>query len=108
MILNIINNAIQAQCDGKGTVTLMTCYMADADSVRIECRDTGKGMTAEEIKDAFKPFFTTKKPGEGTGLGLYIAHEIVQRHDGMIAIDSEHGRGTIVTVSLPCRRRNEP
>ena len=108
VILNIINNAIQAQRDGKGTVTLTTYYMADADSVHIECRDTGKGMTAEEIKDAFKPFFTNKKPGEGTGLGLYIAHEIVQRHDGMIALKSEHGKDTIVSISLPCRRRNEP
>ncbi len=107
VILNIMNNAIQAQTDGSGTVTLATRYMEDEDMVRIECRDTGKGMAAEEVRDAFKPFFTTKKPGEGTGLGLYIAHEIVRRHDGRITIESEIKRGTTVSVSLPCRRRKE-
>ncbi|MBW2632497.1 MAG: HAMP domain-containing histidine kinase, partial [Deltaproteobacteria bacterium] len=72
---------------------------------RIECRDTGRGMSPEEARDAFKPFFTTKKPGEGTGLGLYIAHEIVKKHGGNIIIQSEVGRGTTVSVEIPCRRR---
>ncbi|MDO9515914.1 MAG: ATP-binding protein [Syntrophales bacterium] len=103
--INIINNAIQAQPDGKGTRTLETRYEEDTDIVRIECRDTGRGMSPEESRDAFKPFFTTKKPGEGTGLGLYIAHEIVKKHGGNIAIQSKEGRGTVVSVELPCRRR---
>ncbi len=102
--INIINNAIQAQPDGKGTITLVTRYEEEKDIVLIECRDTGSGMSAEEVRDAFKPFFTTKKPGEGTGLGLYIAHEIVKKHGGEIAIESEKGRNTVVSVKLPCRR----
>lgn len=102
--INIINNAIQAQPEGKGTMTLVTRYDEVKNVVRIECRDTGRGMPPEEVRDAFKPFFTTKKPGEGTGLGLYIAHEIVRRHGGSIAIQSEQGRGTTVSVTLPCRR----
>jgi len=104
VIVNIVSNAIQAQPDGRGTVTLATSYVTDEDMVCVECRDTGRGMTDEEVKDAFKPFFTTKKPGEGTGLGLYIAHEIVRKHNGKIAIESEKGRGTAVSVFLPCRR----
>ena len=103
--INIINNAIQAQQDGKGAITLVTRYEKETDIVRIECRDTGMGMSPEEARDAFKPFFTTKGPGEGTGLGLYIAHEIVQKHGGNIAIESEKGRGTTVSVEIPCRRR---
>jgi len=103
--INIINNAIQALPDGKGKITLVTRYEEDKDIVRIECRDTGKGMPPEEVRDAFKPFFTTKKPGEGTGLGLYISHEIIKKHDGNIAIQSEKGRGTVLSVELPCRRR---
>jgi len=103
--INIINNAIQAQEDAKGTITLVTRYEEDTKIVRIECRDTGRGMSPEEARDAFKPFFTTKKPGEGTGLGLYIAHEIVKKHGGNIIIQSEVGRGTTVSVEIPCRRR---
>ena len=105
--VNIINNAIQAQQEGKGTITLTTRHEEEANMVRVECRDTGKGMSPGEIRDAFKPFFTTKSPGEGTGLGLYIAHEIIQRHGGSIAIQSEPGRGATVSVALPCRRREE-
>ena len=104
VVINIINNAIQALSEGKGRITLVTRYEDEKDIVRIECRDTGRGMPPEEIKDAFKPFFTTKKPGEGTGLGLYIVHEIVKKHGGEIAIQSEEGRGTVVSVELPCRR----
>ncbi len=103
--INIINNAIQALPDGKGRITLVTRYEKDRDIVCIECHDTGEGMPPEEVRDAFKPFFTTKKPGEGTGLGLYISHEIIKKHDGNIAIQSEKGRGTVLFVELPCRRR---
>ena len=103
--INIINNAIQALPDGKGKVTLVTRYEEDKDIIRIECHDTGKGMSPEDVRDAFKPFFTTKKPGEGTGLGLYISHEIIKKHDGNIAIQSDRGVGTILSVELPCKRR---
>jgi len=105
VFINIIGNAIQALPDGKGKITLVTRYEEDRDIVCIECRDTGKGMSPEEMQDAFKPFFTTKKPGEGTGLGLYISHEIIKKHDGNIAIHSDRGVGTILSVELPCKRR---
>ncbi|HOO90237.1 MAG TPA: ATP-binding protein [Syntrophales bacterium] len=105
VVINIINNAIQAFPDGKGMITLVTRYDEERDVVRIECHDTGEGMSPEEVRDAFKPFFTTKKPGEGTGLGLYISHEIVKRHEGNITIQSVKGEGTVVSVELPCRRR---
>ncbi|MEA2014906.1 MAG: ATP-binding protein, partial [Thermodesulfobacteriota bacterium] len=106
VFVNIIGNAIQAIPDGKGRITLMTWYDEDKDIIHIECRDTGKGMFPEEMQDVFKPFFTTKKPGEGTGLGMYISHEIIKKHGGNVSIlQSEKNRGTTISVELPCRRR---
>jgi two-component system, NtrC family, sensor kinase len=104
VILNIIKNAVQALSDGGGTITLTTCAVGENGRIAVECRDTGHGMPEEILKDIFKPFFTTKKPGEGTGLGLYIAHEIVVRHGGHINVHTMEGRGTVVMVELPCRR----
>ncbi|MHB8769623.1 MAG: ATP-binding protein [Syntrophales bacterium] len=105
VLINVITNAIQALPAGKGKITLATRYLAGADTVLFECRDTGMGIPAAAVKDIFKPFFTTKAAGRGTGLGLYICHEIVRRHGGQIHVDSEEGAGTAVTVELPCTRR---
>jgi two-component system, NtrC family, sensor kinase len=105
VLLNIIKNALQALPDGNGQVSLTTRYLVDTDTVVFECRDTGMGIPAASLKDIFKPFFTTKSVGRGTGLGLYISHEIIRRHDGQIRVTSEEGRGTVVTVEIPCRRR---
>jgi len=105
VFINIIGNAIQSIPDEEGRISLVTWHEKDKDIIHIECRDTGKGMSPDEMRDAFKPFFTTKKPGEGTGLGLYISHEIIKKHDGNIAIQSDRGVGTILSVELPCKRR---
>ncbi|MCX5852328.1 MAG: ATP-binding protein [Deltaproteobacteria bacterium] len=107
VMLNIIKNAIHALSDGGGTITLTTCAAGDNGYITVECRDTGSGIPGGILKDIFKPFFTTKSPGEGTGLGLYIAHEIVMRHEGNITVRTVEDRGTAVTVELP-RRRGEP
>ena len=65
----------------------------------IQVRDSGPGISAEHLKTIFEPFFTTK-PG-GTGLGLYISHDIVKRHGGSLTVHCEPGRGTTFTVELP-------
>jgi two-component system, NtrC family, sensor kinase len=103
VLINIIRNALQALPEGKGHITLTTRQQPD-NTVTIECRDTGIGIPAAFLKDIFKPFFTTKVVGRGTGLGLYLSHEIIRRHGGQIRVASEKGRGTVVTVELPCRR----
>ena len=103
VLINIIRNALQALPGGKGRITLTTRQQS-TDTVIIECRDTGIGIPAASLKDIFKPFFTTKTVGQGTGLGLYLSHEIIRRHGGQIRVASEKGRGTVVTVELPCRR----
>jgi two-component system NtrC family sensor kinase len=104
VLINIVRNALQALPEGKGRITLTT-HQPSADIVAVECRDTGVGISAVSLKDIFKPFFTTKTVGRGTGLGLYLSHEIIRRHNGQIRVASEEGKGTVVTVELPCRRR---
>ena len=103
--INIIGNALEAIAEGKGRIVLETRYRQEKNSVVIVCRDTGQGIPAAFRKDIFKPFFTTKPVGKGTGLGLYVSHEIIRRHGGQITVESEEGRGTTVTVEIPCKRR---
>jgi two-component system, NtrC family, sensor kinase len=103
VLINIIRNALQALPEGKGCITLTTRQHAP-DAVMIECRDTGIGIPASSLKKIFNPFFTTKTVGQGTGLGLYLSHEIIRRHGGRIHVASEERRGTTVTLELPCRR----
>lgn len=74
---------------------------ADRAAVEIEIRDDGPGIAAEVLPRIFDPFFTTKDVGQGMGLGLFIAFEIVEEHGGCIAVNSIVGRGTTFTVRLP-------
>ena len=105
VFMNIIKNAVQAIPNGNGTVSLKTRYIRDTNTVRIECRDSGTGIPDELIKDIFKPFFTTKAVGSGSGLGLYISHEIIKKHEGLISVSSKPGQGTTVTIDLPVKER---
>jgi signal transduction histidine kinase len=98
---NIIHNAIQAM-KGMGKITIETCLRDNGVAVRIT--DTGPGIPDEIRGRIFDPFFTTKDQGEGTGLGLGIAHQIVERHGGRIAVESEPGR-TAFDVFLPLEAR---
>jgi signal transduction histidine kinase len=105
VLINIVRNALQALPAGKGSLILTTRHAQVKDAVVVECRDTGVGIPAAFLKDVFKPFFTTKAVGQGTGLGLYICHEIIRRHGGQIRVISKEGEGTVVTVEIPCKRR---
>ena len=105
VFINIIKNALQSKGDGQIIVSLATTYREKDDRIVVECCDTGCGISSEVQPHIFKPFYTTKNPGEGTGLGLYIVHEIITRHEGAIKILSYRGQGTTVTVELPRTRR---
>jgi len=94
---NVIHNAIQAM-KGVGRLTIETAATGDGVAVRIT--DTGPGIPDTIRGRIFDPFFTTKDQGEGTGLGLGIAQQIVQRHRGEIRVESEPGR-TCFEVRLP-------
>jgi two-component system, NtrC family, sensor kinase len=69
--------------------------------ITIEVQDTGCGMPEEDMQKAFEPFFTTKAVGKGTGLGLFLSRESVIAHGGSLAMTSQIGRGTTVTMTLP-------
>lgn len=106
VIINVIKNAIQSLPNGRGRISLITAFREDKGIVEFVCRDTGVGIPAAYLKDIFKPFFTTKPTGSGTGLGLYISHEIIRRHEGQITVKSEESKGTEVTIELPIRRQS--
>ncbi len=95
---NLILNAIQAMPDG-GRLTLHTS--ADNSQLKIEVQDTGCGISEENMRKLFTPFFTTKGKGKGVGLGLAVAYGIIQRHHGRIEVQSKEGEGTTFTIYLP-------
>jgi signal transduction histidine kinase len=100
VFLNLVLNASQAIAQS-GTIRVRT--EAQNRSVMVWIEDDGCGIEPDLVDRIFDPFFTTKPVGEGTGLGLGIAHEIVRKHGGEITIDSKPGRGTAFCVRLPVR-----
>ena len=72
--------------------------------MRLEFSDTGIGIPPEQLNDIFNPFFTTKSPGQGTGLGLSVVHSVVRRHHGDIQVRSTPNVGTTFTIELPSGR----
>jgi signal transduction histidine kinase len=94
---NLVTNALDAM-DGQGTLTVSTRVVRDA--VVVEVADTGAGMPPEVQAHVFDPFFTTKGVGKGTGLGLDISRQIVDRHGGEITVESRPG-ATVFRVRLP-------
>ncbi len=97
---NLILNAVQAMPDG-GKLTLRTS--TDNSQLKIEIQDTGYGISPENMRKLFTPFFTTKGKGKGVGLGLAIAYGIVQRHHGKIEVQSKEGEGTTFTICFSPR-----
>lgn len=104
-LLNLISNAIQA-IHGEGEVEI-SAHSGENGMVDIRIRDSGEGIAPEDLPKIFDPFFTTKDVGKGTGLGLFVTHDIIINHNGSIAIDTAKGQGTTVTVSIPKERPSE-
>jgi two-component system cell cycle sensor histidine kinase/response regulator CckA len=98
VLLNLILNARDAMPDG-GEVSIETGGSGDA--VLLTVRDTGVGMDQETLRRAFEPFFTTKETGQGTGLGLSVAHGIVSQTGGQIHAESAPGEGTAFVLRFP-------
>ena len=107
VMINLLKNAVEAAPQG-GEVTVVVSFPKDVsdvvfdavqDFVIIEVRDTGLGLTEEDRNRVFEPFFSKK--ANGTGLGLYVTHSIIERHGGYVYVDSEYGKGTTFSVYLP-------
>jgi len=101
---NLIMNAIQAMPEG-GKLTIRTS--SDGAHVKVEVQDTGVGISPENMRKLFTPFFTTKGKGKGVGLGLAVAYGIIQRHRGKIEAQSKEGEGTTFTIHLPLRHEEK-
>lgn len=105
VLLNVCLNARDAMPDG-GTLTLeaQRTEHAGLPALKIVVRDTGTGMDSFTLAKVFDPFFTTKGGGRGTGLGLYMAYRVIERHGGTIDVRSQPARGTTVEIVLPASR----
>ena len=100
VFMNIIMNAGQAISNG-GEISISTFVNRPEKAIQAVIEDTGSGIDKEIINKIFDPFYTTKVPGEGTGLGLSLAYGIIRDHDGDIIVESEPGYWTRFTVRLP-------
>jgi signal transduction histidine kinase len=102
-LLNLVQNALDAMGPG-GILTIRG--QATATHVQLHVQDTGVGIPAAQRARIFEPLYTTK-PG-GSGLGLYIVHEIVTAHAGQVTVESGEGQGTTITLTLPRPAENTP
>jgi PAS domain S-box-containing protein len=102
VILNILNNSLDAMPEG-GHISFRTWN--EDDNVFLSISDTGEGMYEDIRKNMFDPFLTTKMP-KGTGLGMSISYGIIKRHGGEIEVESEVGRGAVITIRLPINKDN--
>ena len=103
VLLNLMMNAGQAMAESPmKRVTVAT--VADGDFAKVLVADTGPGMTAEVMQSLFKPFFTTKRRGLGTGLGLSVSRSIIEAHKGTLTAESTAGQGATFIVRLPIRK----
>jgi signal transduction histidine kinase len=97
-ILNILMNSVQAIQD-TGNITISTKIIRH--ELEIVIKDTGVGIKNENLQKIMDPFFTTKDPGKGIGLGLSITYTIIKQHKGSIQVESEPGKGTKTIIKLP-------
>lgn len=104
VFMNILDNA-QYAIKGEGTVTISVKQQGE--NVIIKFSDSGEGIKKEDIKKVFEPFFTTKPVGQGTGLGMSITYRVIKNHNGEITVDSEVGKGTTFTITLPINYKSE-
>jgi two-component system NtrC family sensor kinase len=105
ILVNLVNNAFQAMDNG-------CCLDINAsnkvpEEVTISISDNGCGMPEENLAKIFQPFFTTKKEGKGTGLGLTITYGLVKKLHGTISVKSQEHKGTTFILSLPVRIKEE-
>lgn len=102
VLLNLITNAVQAM-PGGGQLRIRTRSVGD-DRVELTVADTGVGIPAERLGRIFDPFYTTKDPGEGTGLGLSVVHSVISNAGGSLDVTSAAGEGTTFSIEFDADR----
>jgi len=103
ILINLTSNAIDAiQEEGWLNIKGYT----DKKEIVIECQDSGIGIDEKDLDNIFNPFFTTKEPGKGTGLGLFIVYSEVEKLSGSIEVKSMEGKGTTFIIKVPAGERN--
>jgi two-component system NtrC family sensor kinase len=104
VFMNIVSNAAEAmESAGKGELSITTRHSLENGKVTVFFKDTGVGISDENLSRLFEPFFTTKKKGKGVGLGLSLAYGIIQEHHGSINVQSEKGNGTTFIIEIPLK-----
>ncbi|HMP90101.1 MAG TPA: hybrid sensor histidine kinase/response regulator [Kiritimatiellia bacterium] len=98
-IHNLVGNAIDALPGSEGQILVIGEEKNGKVSITIS--DNGEGIEARHIPHIFEPFYSSKEPGKGSGLGLFITQKIIEDHNGEVFIDSTHGHGTRVTITFP-------
>jgi len=98
ILINLLSNAIDAI--GENGLLSIRCFL-DEDKLVIKIKDSGCGLSQEDISQLFHPFYTTKAPGEGTGLGLYIVYSEINKLGGTVDVISDLGKGTEFTLVFP-------
>ncbi|MEA3305654.1 MAG: HAMP domain-containing sensor histidine kinase, partial [Candidatus Omnitrophota bacterium] len=101
ILINILKNASQSLNGPIGGKKIMLAIEKEKHFLKIEIKDTGCGIKKEIINKVFDPFFTTKNNSGGTGLGLFIVKQLVDRNKGRIEVKSGLGAGTMVTLRFP-------
>ena len=102
IVINIVMNALQAM-EAEGGRLMVETISRGSSEVCVVIVDTGPGISAESLVRIFEPYYTTKRPGEGTGLGLFVTRTLVENLGGRIEVRSVEGEGTTFTVLLPAR-----
>jgi two-component system NtrC family sensor kinase len=98
IFLNLLTNAIDAIGSG-GTIEATS--RCTSDKIVVTLKDDGPGLSDGMLRNAFDPFFTTKEPGKGTGLGLWVSHNIIAKMDGSTHVKNNFDKGAVVTVEIP-------
>jgi signal transduction histidine kinase len=96
LLLNLLLNAAEA-----GARRVLLVAEQQGQSVWISCQDDGPGISKENLENIFEPFFTTKAIGKGTGLGLAVAHQVAEQHQGILSVESKLGEGATFRLQLP-------
>jgi PAS domain S-box-containing protein len=101
VLVNLIENSCQALPDKEKGIVISTGFNEQTGLITVKVKDEGMGIESQHVKYIMDPFFTTRRESDGTGLGLSISAAIINRHGGSLSFDSQPGKGTTATITIP-------